>query len=294
MVSIAAFPKCWIDEISSGKMDLFEWIEKSTVLNSDGLELYSQFLRSYDSVYLNKVRTRVEEHGMTIPMMCYSPDFTHPEKEFRLKEIEGQKEMIRVTAELGGTFCRTLSGQKRPGLTIQEGSDYVVECIEACLAEAESCGVVLVMENHYKDGFWEYPEFAQKKDVFIPIIERIDSPWFGVQFDPSNSLVAGDSAIEVLRKTVPRVKTMHASDRYLLPGVKIEDILLGDGSIGYPDKLVHGVTGEGENDFDTIFSILKEEGFDGWISIEDGMNGMDEMRQSVDYLKTMRKKYFGY
>lgn len=32
--------------------------------------------------------------------------------------------------------------------------------------------------------------------------------------------------------------------------------------------------------------------FDGWISIEDGMNGMAEMKASADFLKTMRGRYF--
>ena len=54
----------------------------------------------------------------------------------------------------------------------------------------------------------------------------------------------------------------------------------------------HGVTGKGLNDYDAIFRILSEAGYDGWVSIEDGMNGMDEMRQSIDFLKVMRDKYF--
>ncbi len=57
-------------------------------------------------------------------------------------------------------------------------------------------------------------------------------------------------------------------------------------------NLQHGVTGKGLNDYDTIFRILSEAGYDGWVSIEDGMNGMDEMRQSIDFLKVMRDKYF--
>ncbi len=293
MVSLAAFPKCWIEELSSGKMALSDWIDQSAQLGADGLELYALFLRSHEPSYLAAVRRQVEGLGMTIPMMCYSPDFTHPDEAFRMAEVERQKEMIRVTAALGGRFCRTLSGQRRPEVSIAQGSDYVVQCIEACLPEAERSGVTLVMENHYKDGFWEHIEFAQKASVFIPIVERIDSPWFGVQFDPSNSLVAGDDVIEVLKAVLGRVKTMHASDRYLVPGARLEDVLTADGMIGYPDKLVHGVTGEGQNDFDAIFSLLKGAGFDGWISIEDGMNGMDEMRRSIDFLKALRRSYFG-
>jgi len=53
------------------------------------------------------------------------------------------------------------------------------------------------------------------------------------------------------------------------------------------------VIGRGLNDYDRIFSILVEAGYDGWISIEDGVNGMDEMRDSVDFLLEARQKWFG-
>ena len=34
-------------------------------------------------------------------------------------------------------------------------------------------------------------------------------------------------------------------------------------------------------------------GFDGWISIEDGMNGLDEIARSAGFLKGKRAQYFG-
>ena len=65
------------------------------------------------------------------------------------------------------------------------------------------------------------------------------------------------------------------------------------GLIGYPDKLQHGITGQGSNDYDAIFSILRDRGFAGWVSIEDGVNGMEEMRASIEFLKRKRAEYFG-
>jgi len=225
-------------------------------------------------------------------MICYSPDFTHPDEEFRKKEIESQIEMIRVTAELGGQYCRTLSGQMRPGVERKQGINWVVSCIESCLPTAEECGVSLVIENHFKDGYWKYKEFAQKMDVFLEIVNSIDSACFGVQFDPSNSIVAGDDPLKLLDATIDRVKTMHASDRYLLPGTALDQLREADGSLGYPKNLFHGVVGKGLNDYDAIFSRLARAGFEGWISIEDGVNGMDEMEESVRFLRLMREKYY--
>lgn len=158
---------------------------------------------------------------------------------------------------------------------------------------ARESGVILGLENHYKDGFWKYPEFAQKQDVFLALLDAFpEREHFGVQYDPSNAVVAGDDPIELLKHVADRVVSMHASDRYLVEGATLEDLLQSDGTIGYSDSLRHGVTGKGLNDFDAIFSILAEHNFTGWISIEDGMNGMDEMKESLNFLHMMVEKYF--
>ncbi len=291
MAKLSAFPKCYIEDISEGRMELTAWFDMAARLPVDGLEMYNHFLTSLEPAYLAEVREEARSRGFVIPMMCCSPDFTRPEKSGREEEVERQKAIIKATALLGGKFCRVLSGQKRPEVTVEQGVAWVVEAIKACLPTAEECGVELVIENHYKDGYWKYPEFAQKSDVFLAIVEKIDSPIFGVQFDPSNTTMAGEDPVELLRKIAPRVKTMHASDRHLAPGATLDDLKASDGSTGYSTLLVHGVIGQGLNDYDAFFSILKGVGFDGWISIEDGMNGFDELLESANFLRAKMAQY---
>jgi sugar phosphate isomerase/epimerase len=80
------------------------------------------------------------------------------------------------------------------------------------------------------------------------------------------------------------VVTMHASDRYLSEGT-IEDLRREEDSVGYAKRLRHGTIGQGMNDYDAIFSDLRSVGFDSWISIEDGVDGFDQLQQSVRFLK---------
>jgi sugar phosphate isomerase/epimerase len=47
------------------------------------------------------------------------------------------------------------------------------------------------------------------------------------------------------------------------------------------------------NDYDKIFSTLRGVGFNSWISIEDGMNGMDDLRESVKFLRAKIDRHFG-
>ncbi|MBY0515156.1 MAG: sugar phosphate isomerase/epimerase, partial [Gemmataceae bacterium] len=204
-------------------------------------------------------------------------------------------EMVGVCRRLGGpgSVCRVLSGQRHPGVTREQGLEWAAGCINAVLPAARECGVILGLENHYKDGFWKYPEFAQKQDVFLELVNAItDRTHFGVQFDPSNALVAGDDPVELLRHVADRVVSMHASDRYLEPGATLDGLRQADGTLGYSPMLRHGVTGRGLNDYDAILGILAARGYRGWISIEDGMNGMDEMAASLAFLRRKVAEHF--
>jgi hypothetical protein len=112
-----------------------------------------------------------------------------------------------------------LSGQRRPEIARADGVAMAAECITSLLPTAERWGVTLVLENHYKDGYWQYPEFAQRADVFLELLDAIPaSPFFGVNYDPSNALIAGDDPLALLEAVKGRVVSMHASDRYLEGG----------------------------------------------------------------------------
>jgi sugar phosphate isomerase/epimerase len=294
-LKISAFPKCYLEDIATGKMSLFDWIEMAKTLDADGLELYDQFLTSFERDYLEQVTETLGRAGFAMPMMCCSPDFTAPDADKRKREIEKEVERIRITRFLGGTgaVVRILSGQRYPEVTWEQGRDWVVEAIQTLLPVAKEHEVVLGLENHYKDGFWRYPEFAQKADRFLSIVGAIeDREHFGVQYDPSNAIVAGDDPVELLRGVADRVVSMHASDRWLAPGATLDDLRQSDGTIGYSESLRHGVTGKGLNDYDSIFRILAEHKYTGWVSIEDGMNGMDEMAESLAFLRRMSELYF--
>src|SRR5262245_25014000 len=294
---ISAFPKCYIEQIAAQRsMTVFDWIEMAQALDADGMEMYDGFFTSLEPGYLDTVRDSLEAAGFVMPMLCCSPDFTTPNADSRKREIDRHANLIAVTHRLGGrgAVCRVLSGQRYPDVSRQQGIESVARAIEQLMPIAKEHGIILGLENHYKDSFWKYPEFAQKQDVFLELLAATpDRKNFGVQYDPSNAIVAGDNPVELLRLVADRVVSMHASDRYLAEGATLDDLRQTDGTIGYSPNLRHGVTGKGLNDYDTIFRILADHHYGGWISIEDGMNGMDEMAESLAFLHRMVEKYFG-
>jgi sugar phosphate isomerase/epimerase len=287
---LAAFPKCYLNALVAERSMTPElWVDIAAELDIDGLEFYWGFTPRGDDE-IARLRAYIEARALSVPMMCYSPDFIQPEAGRRREEIEKQKEVIAATAKLGGGFCRVLSGQRRDDVSRADGVRMAAHSITELLPFAQEKDVVLILENHYKDGFWDFPEFAQKMDVFLELLDAIPhSPWFGVNYDPSNAIIAGDDPIELLEAVKHRVVSMHASDRYFEGGT-VEQLreLEAHPQQGYAPILKHGVIGHGLNDYDKIFSILKSVGFNGWISIEDGEDvnlGMEHLRESATFLR---------
>lgn len=294
---LAAFPKCYLNAlIVERTMTVDDWIRSvEGALDVDGLEFYWGFTPA-DFPGRVRLRALAARHGLSIPMMCYSPDFIQTDPVRRREELERQRAVIVATAELGGTYCRVLSGQRNPAVTREDGLAMAASAIGELIPFAAGHGITLILENHYKDGFWLHPEFAQKMDDFLALLDLIPhSPHFGVNYDPSNALIAGDDPIALLKAVRHRVVTMHASDRFFSGGTAddLRKVDL-DPRVGYAPLLRHGVIGRGCIDYPRIFAILQEIEFKGWISIEDGDDpavGMEHLRESAIFLRGMMRQY---
>ena len=286
MPRLAAFPKAYMQELCrNGRVTVMEWLDIAAGLEIEGVEWYAGFLENAERANWPRFRSAAHERGLEIPMLCCSPDFTHNDPDFRAAEVQKEKRWIDMAAELGAQFCRVLSGQRRPEVSREDGLRYAADAIAECVEYAQSMGISLVIENHYKDDFWEYPEFAQSMDVFCELVGMVEHSFFGVNYDPSNTFLAGEDPLELLRRVKSRVVTMHASDRYLSKG-SLEDLRLEEiGVEGYAERLCHGEIGAGLNDYDEIFRELRSVEFDGWISIEDGVDGVEQLRRSVAFLR---------
>ena len=222
---ISVFPKCWFDDFVRFERDYVEWIHQAATLGADGVEHYDGFFAATTPGDLEAVLGAQRATGQPTSMLCFSPDFTHPDPDERARQVDRQKRAIDLAVRLGTRYCRTLSGQRYPDLPVEEGVARAADCIKRSLDYAEKRDVVLCIENHYKDGTWRFPEFAQQEDVFLALLDAVgDSPYFGVQYDPSNATVGGFDPVAFLQKIKHRVVTMHASDRYLVPGTRLEEI----------------------------------------------------------------------
>src|SRR6478735_12051079 len=168
---IGAFPKGYFDQlVARESLTIEDWIRASSGLGIEGVELYPKFLASSDVDYLRGLRRVADDAGLELPMMCSSPDFVDPRPGAWERAVHHMRECVDVMTELGRgrdwRSVRVLSGQRWPGVQHGPTVDRVVAGIDEVLRHAGERAVHVVMENHYKDGLWTYPEFDQRSSVF--------------------------------------------------------------------------------------------------------------------------------
>ena len=83
------------------------------------------------------------------------------------------------------------------------------------------------------------------------------------------------------------------NDKCQITSGTLDDLRREEDTIGYATRLRHGEIGKGLNDYDAIFSILRDRGFDGWISVEDGVDGIEQLQRSVAFLRGKIAAHWG-
>src|SRR5688572_10364403 len=125
MPKLAVFPKAWLDDLCiTGRMSLREWVDLGASLGVDGLEFYSGFIDLKPPGAAAAYRRMASDLALSIRMFCCSPDFTHPDPGFRRQQVDAEWRWIDTTSELGASYCRVLSGQRRPDVNRDDGLRY--------------------------------------------------------------------------------------------------------------------------------------------------------------------------
>jgi sugar phosphate isomerase/epimerase len=105
---------------------------------------------------------------------------------------------------------------------------------------AEGEGVKLAMENHF--------DFTTEE--FIDLVDRINSPYFGVCFDTGNALRIGDDPVESVRLLGKHIFATHTKDVKPVYGVSPKEwfffacVPVGQGVIDMP-RLVDALLATG-------------------------------------------------
>jgi sugar phosphate isomerase/epimerase len=252
------------DMVLEHTMSLTDWFRMAKSLDLAGTEIQHNCLDSYEPAYLEGIHRDLERYSLQVSQFITSPDFTSPDPSVRAAHVAKTKAAVDVAAFFGAQCLRVTAGQEYPGVSREQGVGWVTACFREVMECAKNKGVWVAYENHYKDFFWERPDFSRNHEVFLEIVDRLRDTPLRVNFDCSNSIVVGQNPVELLQLVADRVVHVHCNDRM---------------AFGRYD---HAVVGEGVVDIPGIFRVLKCADYDGWLSVEyNGNQGIEGLWRSI-------------
>jgi len=228
------------------------WIEKcAKELELDGVELLDAHFPGIEKDYLQNLKKRIIDLGLTIAAVSASNHFTTPDDAKLRQEVAKVKQWADIAAYLGTPVLRCFAGSG------QELSDPAIfkrtaaalrECADYC---RDNHGIVLAMENHG----------GTSAEQIMGLIKVVDSDWFRLTLDTGNF---SQDPYGSIRKAAPLAVFVHA---------KTYDI----DERGNEKRL----------DYDRIFQIFREVSYRGFISLEYEGEANEELMipKSIAFLK---------
>jgi sugar phosphate isomerase/epimerase len=159
-------------------MTLEGFIEKCAEMGLDGTELTAYYFESTEPEYLMRLKRKAFLLGLDISGTAVGNDFAKPPGPEREKEIRQVNSWIEHAARLGATCMRIFAGGVPAGKSEEEARGWVVEAIQECCETAGRHGVILALENH--------GGLTATAEKLLAIVNRVHSPWFGVNLDTGN------------------------------------------------------------------------------------------------------------
>ncbi len=249
-------------------------IDHAAEVGFDGVEILHRQMEEEGAAYMNALKRRAFEAGLDLIMLSIHQDFVDPEASKRGEAIDHTKHCIDLAHQMGipairlntgrwGTIrsfddLMTAEGQEPPieGYDDNDAIKWCVDSIQQCVPHAEQAGVVMGLENHWG--------LSTNPDVLLQIHKAVDSPWLGINMDTGNYV--GDPYPQI-EKLAPHADIVQAKT-YI------------GGGVWYTLDL----------DYPRIAGILKDAGFNGYVSLEMEGNAPAEAAVVESY-KTLRAAF---
>jgi len=236
-------------------MSYEDWIAMAAEFGLDGVEIYEPWVRERDESAMAKLADVVHDAGLQASMFTSESHLCNPE--WRDPQVEYIKKAVDSALIFKTDIVRVVSGHGSQGLELEVVLQSIADGLKACLDYAQEKQVTLAFEDHWGVG-------TNLKD-FMKILELVDDDRLKVNLDTAN--VGSNDIVELTGIVKDRVVHTHCSE------------LLDN---------KHGIViGRGEVDFKGIFTILKDNNYDGWISLEALAGGKEDLRFSVDHIKSV-------
>ena len=252
-------------------IDAIEWVANQ---GGEHIEIVSNLGLKLDEnpELVDAIREKAENVGIAISNYAIGANFiTEDEKSF-YAEIERVKKEVDVANRLGVKFMRhDVAMRPIQESTMKQFEADLPKLTDACQQIADYAtefGIITSIENH---GF-----FIQASDRVQSLINHVDRPNFKTTLDVGNFMCADENPVAAVKKNISYASIVHIKDFYhrpahLNPGEGWFQTVSGD-------YLRPSIAGHGDINLREVIKVIKESGFDGYISIE--FEGIEECKEA--------------
>ncbi len=174
----------------------------------------------------------------------WHPSWIEPDHHYRQIRIDHTCRSLTLARELGAACITTEpGGPVAAGDTWSAALQLFVEGLKPVAEHAEKEGVLLLIEP-------EPGLLIETADQFLELMQHIDSPALGLNFDIGHFYCVGDEPAATVHRLAPYIRHFHLED---IAATRVHH---------------HLIPGEGAIDFAATLAAIKQIGYDGWITIE--------------------------
>lgn len=219
---------------------------------------------------VDQIRERAAKVGIDVSNYAIGANFIQDSDAAYEAEIERVKSEVDIANRLGVKFMRhDVAWRPIPEATLDQFEQDLPRLADACrrIADhAKQYGITTSVENH---GY-----FVQASDRVQRLVKAVDRDNFRTTLDVGNFMCADEQSPVSVQKNLPYTSVVHLKDFYLRPSYRNP----GDGwfQTAGGNFLRGAIVGHGDIDMWEVIRLVKQSGYDGYISIE--FEGMEDCR----------------
>ena len=209
-----------------------------------------------------RIRDAVEAAGLKLSAFSSHSQLSKPEI-----AVEYLKQAARFAKECGAPIINTHEGHKQTWTTEEEDFVLIKYSIMEASKVASRRGIKIGLETHQT--------YSLVPDKYERILNLVDSPYIGANFDTGNAYLGGLDPVEQVERFKNRIIHMHAKD------ISVEQSNAERGKV--MGTAVGCACGDGVIDWEKIVAIIRPLPQDIVLSVECG--SLDQAARSIDYLR---------
>ena len=277
MIKLSMQSLSYRDTFNAGKITLLEIIDKAAEYQMDGVDLHYTHFASTDDDYLEVVKQACLKRGLHMCYIGFSNDFGKTGVELR-EQIDLMKKWIDVAAKMGIPMVRAFGSWLPEGESEEDAWPRLVESTKEVAEYGQSKGIVVGLHNH------NHGCMPATGDQVIRLLDAVDNPYYSHILDTGQYRGSPGASFGDRGKEDPQWDFYRSIETSAPRAVHVRA------------KIYRIASGkEAWLDYERIMPIIKNVGFNGWMSmVYEGQDELDEPSAAplaLTYLRSMLAKH---